>query len=345
MVRAKNTKVNASAKRLVELAEEYRRRKVWSGIPDSAVVLLRIESDSEPWIGAILGNGGIDEGLSLCRGAHSYAGFVDLQESLGQDDSVFDAIDVLILGYSPKRELPSQFCRILTQAGVRGDGSRLVPMFMARDAHSQARPLRQSDVRILTDVLRGLLACHKAGTIAPICCGPEQDQILQIRVENRGRTVEAERVPLPAECSAGATEPALDLSLLFQNLPELDTEYIVVRVRFPGQIENDDRAISAVSVLDTATDRIVGHGIAMGDAKQDVMKVLSDTLQGRGREGQRGRPRRMLFGDRQIFASLQSTLGDIGVKASYEPENPTYQAFRDNMGDFFNRPSGIELED
>ena len=86
-----------------------------------------------------------------------------------------------------------------------------MPVFMARDAHSQARPLRQSDVRILTEALSGLLACDEAGTIVPIRCGTAQEQILSIRVENGGLTVAAERIPLPPECLARRAGPVSKL--------------------------------------------------------------------------------------------------------------------------------------
>lgn len=319
---AKSRRVDPHARRLLDLAEQFRRARPWHDLDDAQPFLVELEEHEHPVTVQVLGAAGVEIGLSVFCGVDSYR--CALLATAGDPD-VFSSNDLWTVTWIKRRDLDDRFVRLLEHGGLRGDGNQLVPCIFACDAHHNPRPLRAAEVRRVGDVLRAVLECYKSGRLRPPSSPRNQRRMLRLRVGRGGKleNVSHEMVPEASVTSAQLFGPIL-LDPKLADLPILD-ESLAIAYSLAPPIANESRTTVILAAADATSGRVVGLEAFSGDPVEALPKLIEHTLVGhRELPGLRGRPRRVVFCSQRLFDAASPPLTDLGISAEFEPEAPIF---------------------
>jgi len=310
----------------LEAARNFHSRKLWKCFTNYDCFGVRIAGQEELMLGVVLGDAGEEYGLSLFRGPHAVVTLAGLLDPKGPDDDILEDMDTLGFSMEAFGNLPPDAQAMFHEGGQHPRYDEEVPSFLVKPAGCQGRLPDESEMVLLAQVLRAIVAADDNKMLKParlnarkgICvihvsgdAAHPEVTVTRERVEQEKRPT---RIPLlPARVDLG-------------RLPRLKATWLVGMPALPAGIEGDDRAMQMLLVVDDTSEFILqGKPVFSGDL-QEAASSLADVFQGKGLKGVRGLPGEILFSSRKLYEAMAPILEPVGVKCTFKPTIAKLQA-------------------
>lgn len=294
----------------------------WRRFGDHDVFAVRVPGEPLPMLAAIMGSAGQEFGVCFYRGPDALSILRRVTAGASPQETV-PLTDLLSLSVQPQNDLAAEFVGILREVKFEG---RLAPLFLAKPVGRRPRPPRGAELEILLSALAGITKAERAGLLRPTPMsgtGPAALWTVTVTGKANDPDVRAkyERFdtpePVPAE---------VDLPDDLRALPSSSARWLLGVPCMPVGIENDERQVRAVLIVDEASEKIV-QITPVFDADAGVAApILFDAFRGTNALGWRGVPAHIAIADRALHTALAPGLAVIGVETAYAPSLPLVDA-------------------
>ena len=302
---------------LFETATAFCDLRLWETYANAHCFAVKVEEEEHPLFASILGNGGEEFGLSLMRGEAGYDRLLTMF-SADFDDDAGEQMNILGFTMTPMALIPPDFRRPFQLAGPRWTArGAVVPFFLIKELGKRPRGLCVEDARLVLHVLKGVLKAHHGGLLTPKLLMPGGEMLtLTLSGDVADPDVGTAWIKYE-EGSAPTTGEAAPLVGGIESLPILPHRWFVGFPVLPIRIDNDDRTVRAVLVVDAASELILGTEVVAANDMREASNCLLHTL-----EQARGLPREMVFSSRQLFDAVAPGLESLGVTCTLQTELP-----------------------
>ena len=305
---------------LIQAASQLVDWQPWKQFSNFDCLGLSLPALNENMLAIVMGQGGDEFGLTLFRGpaaASSVAAMVDPQ-GMG-DDTLPDAD---LLGFSMSRfvDLPEEDQALYRQTGMIPRYDQSVPQFIAKPPGCRSRFPHDTELALLLPVLRGVTQAHRQQLLKP---APFDDEcgicILTLTGPPDSPHVSASRAPWPQP----APPPPFPLKTAeLAGLPHLETTWLTGLLPLPSGIQNDDRVVLLLILVEEDSERLIQARPVMSDQFNQAPQGIIDVFLGRGPDRQKGLPREIRFTSRKLYAALNPALAPLGITCLYQPDQP-----------------------
>ena len=311
---------------VLQAVAEFNRRKLWKRFSNYDCFGVRIAGQDELMLGVVLGGAGEEYGLSLFRGPSAASCLIALLDSVGLGDDALEDMDMLGFSMEAFGNLLPETQAALREAGQHPRYDEQVPHFLAKASRRRAGFPDESDLRLLLQVLRGVVEADKNKLLRPTRLDDEGGVcVLNVSGEAAAPQVTVTQERCPRD-EGSRTIPFLPEKLDVKGLPRLDATWLVGMPTAPVSIAGDDRITQMVLVVDEASERVFQGKPVMGGDFREAVKIVVNAFHGGGRRGQKGVPRKIVFSSRKLHDAMAPMLAPAGVECVYEPEIPALQA-------------------
>jgi hypothetical protein len=320
----------------IEAAGEFNSRRLWKRFSNCDCFGVLLPGQEELLLCSVMGEGGEEFGLMVVRGPQAIASFAALTAPEGSGDGAFEAIDMVGFTMGRFGDLDDSAQAVYRQAGLHPKFHDEVPDFLAKPANHRARLPKGEEWSLLRAVCRAaiLADCRKLLEPAELD-DPEGICILTVDGNPAEPEVSVCRES-PPEPSVGSQShrfaaSGVDLS----GLELLETTWLVATPPIPFSIEDDDRSMQMLLVLDESR----GMGLQAkpffaGDIGEAV-RNLADAFHGRMPNAPKGLPSRMVFTNRRLFEALSPVLEARDVTCLYQPDVPELDDLMEDFLEYF----------
>jgi hypothetical protein len=353
---------------LVNVAMELHARRLWQTVAPNAAFLIRVPDEASPLVATITGHAGTEYGLVLARGERAMADFVATMLGRGRGRAFMDRVSLLCLDVVPVVDLEPGLRQLSLDAGylVRHDG--LVPAVRSKPPQRRLRVANRTDLRIVRDCVRAILAIHDAGDFAPGTLDLRRRRIFEIVVEGESRDaiVRSGWTTFSEEVAAAAVPKVATFDDLPADLPRLDERWLLSCAapetsaedadgdegEFEEFEEVDDPDPEAAPgpeesvvlvVIEESSRRLVGV-VPLASLELDrVAEALKELFLGQsgetggGGERRRGLPREIAFVSEALRQSLDRALEKLGVATAFVRDHPVLTETLERLGETLDR--------
>jgi hypothetical protein len=302
-------------------AEAFHARKLWLEFENDDCFAVVVPGEEQPMLASIMGQSGQEYGLVLFRGPNACSCLMSMLDRDPQDMGV--AEETAFMGFSVGRydETPPFGRSFLARARFTGRHSDTVPCFLVMDAGRHPRAPTRDEVESLLYALKGILKARDTGILEPEPLRPGKETLTlviggdprdpEVSKEHRRYGVVALGIDSAAPCTA----------MELQDLPRLPSRWLIGFPTLPVTIQNDDRVVQSVLIVDETTELILtAHPVQGGT--HEAVDVVIRAFQGENAQKTRGVPEEILIANRELFNALWPALDSAGVPCRYEPAIP-----------------------
>jgi hypothetical protein len=323
------------AKAFVDAAVDLHRRRLWRDLDDTAPFLIRHPDEPHPFAAMILGDddSGID--LILFRGEHALADLTTPPQGSGDeefDDDDNDADDpssALTVRMSPIGDLLPDDRQLLADARFQVGHDGRAPCAMSRPSLRRPRMPTRSELRLLADCARAILAVAAKGELRPKRWNPRRKQIFELVIEpgSHGRDASSHLVPCPRASDASANRPSGARAPKLTELPRTGERWIAgfvdVPPNAPGRHLLGKRlflVIDAASHDLVILSRVAQEATASEETLAIAQVALEQAFCGQGVRQGAGCPGEIAFVSEDLVAAAGNSLHELGIATSVARE-------------------------
>jgi hypothetical protein len=273
------------------------------------------------------------EGINLAavRGDYAFHDLLQIHRRLEADRDTIDAATIISFAVTLLELVPEQMRdqlrRALPSAGLRDR----VPLILGKAPGRAPAGPSPDDVRLLLYLANGVIASHQRGTLA---CRPLEP----------GR-------PLPTltlSGEPGAPEiawalevhdliprrvPAFlppDLAKLRQ-LKKLNTIWYVGYWMMPAMVEDDDRTIHTLAVLEEPNYHCLALHALTGRNLAEAAAMLFTVFTGGNDVGLKGIPKKIVFENKSLHDTVAPALATLDASCRLEPDHAILRGFHQDL--------------
>jgi len=328
-----------------EAAVEFDGRRFWEEFSNFDCFAARVPGEDAPVLGVVMGQAGEQFGLSLYRGPQAPVHLAIMQSDEGPGDDYFEVMDMVGFTMDIFAELPPEAQAVLREADLHPRFNEPAPHFIVKRPGHQPRRPDESELRLLLFALRGALQADQRGQFHPgsldtregvptlLLGGDPRQPELSVTRERFETRPEARVLEFPSE------RPNLD------NLPRLDSTWLVGLPPTPTQVEGDDRSFQLLLVVDDDFETALQTRLVSAAEAGEASGALFDTMKGDNSFGLEGLPGTIIFSSRKLFNETAAILEGTGVKCRYKPSIPKLRRVMSELEDFMERGAPPEFED
>lgn len=306
-----------------EAAEEFHRRKLWKRFTNDDCFGLRIAGRDELMLGVVLGDAGEEYGLSLFRGPHAVSALTALLNPDGPGDDSLHDLDILGFSMEEFGDLTPDVQDFVRQACRHPKYKDQVPHFLAKPAGRHTRLPDESELALLRQVLRAVVAADKKKLLKPASLEDDTEIcVLNVSREPHDPDVTWEKVE---HVEHTATIRLLPATHKLRGLPRLKATWLAGMPVLPGAIEGEDRAMQLLLIVDQTRDLVLQGRPLFADDLKEAAKTVVDTFCGKGMVPTKGLPQKIIFSSSKLHDAMKPTLELLGVKCAYQPTIPELQ--------------------
>ncbi|HUT56469.1 MAG TPA: SEC-C metal-binding domain-containing protein [Phycisphaerae bacterium] len=304
----------------VEAAFEFDARRLWERFGGEDCFVVRAPGEASPMVGAIMGEGGEEFGLTLFRGEEAAACFRGLHDPLGPGDDLTERLDVLGFSMGPFGEMPPDSQALLRKAVGKPKKGDILPQFIAKPSGRLPRLPNTRELRTLLVALRGILEADRQGKMRPP--RPTGDRVLSLALtDDPDQPLDSVgREELPA--TAMPRQPASDLDADLSGLPLLEETWLAGLLTIPARIEGDDRSLQLLLIVDNESELVLDARPVFVDETAKAAEVMLSAFQRRGPSGRAGLPEEILFSSQSLHDAVAPAVEPLGVECVYLPTIP-----------------------
>ena len=319
-------------------AAALHERRMWERFTTLDCFGVRLPDRDEFLLGFVMGEGGEQYGLMLCRGPEAVAHFDALTVGDGADHDAFDAADVM--GFSMDRfgDLKPEAQAVFRKAGLRRRAGDRVPGIIVKPPHRRPRLPDADEWSLLRRVLAGVLRADEQRLIEPVDFDdPSGVWVLSITGDPDDPVVSVDREVLRHDDEGnGDTADAggfylsgadvfvswgLDLS----GLDRIDARWLVAAAPLPMGVEDDDRSMRMLLILDARAEQIRDAMPYFSDETDTPVERLKRAMK------QHGVPREIIFTSKSLHETVVPALEDQGVTCRHELDHSAIDALMDDL--------------
>ncbi|MEN8150173.1 MAG: hypothetical protein ABFS86_10135 [Planctomycetota bacterium] len=305
------------AKELVRATLEFHALKPWEAFGNEDIVALDMPGLDDLALASIMGAAGQEFGLNLFLGKGAAARLI---ENLLDDAATGEWVaEENILGFSLSRleDIPPSERSTLDLAGFQGRKEAIAPWVIAKNADRHPHRPGRDDLEILLYAVRGLIFALEDGLVesSHIVEG-DASPLLVLSGDPRRPDVRAEAIDLEALAPGDGPTPE-QLPPELAELPRRPVTWQVGYPVMPVAIDDDDRTVRGVFVLEPESGLLLGAGMVTDPAeagREFSRIVLEPAAEIEGAH----LPRRILFRNPALFRILAPGLRELGVEVSVE---------------------------
>ncbi len=319
-------------RKVVAAANEVHSRRLWTRFTNFDCFAIKAPGLTEPALAAVMGAAGEQYGLSLFRGPQAAASLAAVLEPEGLGDDGLDEMDVLSFNVDPFGSLLPDAQDFLRDAGLHPRYDEQVPSFMVKPPGREPRIPDDSELALLTLILRGIVEVDQKKLLQPgrlggregICVltisgDPDEPQV----------SVTREKWESPPRPQVGAVP--FDSSDL-RGLPLFKETWMVGTPPLPPGFLEGDRAAQLLLVADKRSRYVfTARPVVVGDLEEAIHAITG--VFRHGPDGRRGLPRQVIFSNRKLYEAMATTLESVGVKCTFTSAIPELQEIADDFLD------------
>ncbi len=275
------------------------------------------------------------EGLAFYRGAAAKGWVTHIYATQDLGDDVEQGADVLGFSLVPAEDMNPVLLATLRRAGAALPGIKDLPVFMAKRPFCRPRRPDDAELVVLTLVLRGLVEADRRGELEPTVSPSGQGLFaLEVTGDPAAPEVRARRQVWPDE--EPVPPPVAPLALPdLSGLPRLETTWLVGMPTLDVGVEDDERTVRFVAVLDAteAEPKLLDYDVGYADELGDAAEVFLRVFRGGAMGGRAGVPKRVAFSSRMLYEACAPGLREQGIDCEYRGTIPDVLAVRDALGE------------
>jgi hypothetical protein len=306
---------------LVAAATEFHSRRLWTRCGNDECFAVAVPEEEHPMFASIMGQAGEEFGIMLFRGAEARENLLSMLDSHPAEVEMPDTTAFMGFSMSRLAETPPFARSLLRKARAPCRRECVVPFFVAKDPGRRARGLKRDEVQKCLYVLKGILRAHEDGMLRPT---PLRDDAAVLTLTIRGDpldpTVSSDLQRYESAAPSNIV-PLPDVPRDLADLPRLQERWLIGFPSVPIHIQEDDRSVRLVMIVDEATELMLSAELVQGGAP-DALEVLYKTLRGQGPLEKKGLPGEILIAQRELFAVLRPVLDALGIACFHEPGMP-----------------------
>jgi len=312
---------------LIKSCVEFASLKLWERYDNCYYFAVETPDCESPAVVSIMGNGGIEFGLNVLRGPEAMDRMLEMRRPGPSHRNKTDKMD--LVGFSMERfgRMHPDFRKWIKATKYRARPSEWLPELLVKPPGKHADYPGDRDVRLLLYIVRGILASCGEGTFAPMNTDPSKGVFtLVLSGEPPDPRVRAE-VKRQESDRQDNVLPFVPAAARLRGLPILDATWIVGIIYLPTQIQDDDRTVSSVLVIDADSAFIVHCDLVMAGNTIEAAEVICDAFAGQldsGLSGVKGIPKTLIFCDRELYDTLKPILSASGVTCRLVPNHPIF---------------------
>ena len=304
----------------IEAAGEFNSRQLWLRFCNFDCFGVRLAGRDELVLCSVMGEGGEEFGLMVVYGPKAVENFAALTDPDCADDGTYEAIDMVgftmdLFGY-----LDDRTQAVYRQAGLHPKFDEEVPNVLAQSANRRPRLPNEEEWTLLLMVSRAAIEADRQDLLEPAEIN-DPDGICIVTVEgdpNRPQVSVSRECPTRTAVSSQSHRFAasgVDLT----GLERLETRWLVATPCLSISIEDDDRSMQMLLVLDEVTGMAVHAKPFFSGDIDEAVQALVEAFHGRIPGAPKGLPDRMVFSNRKLFEAMSPVLEGRGVMCVYEP--------------------------
>lgn len=334
-------KVDRHAKRLMTVSEKLRRRRLWEELGEREPYLIEHPDVDGAMVVIVLGDR-TEPGLAaFVSGANAWVTWLRVTEG---DETVGIPCVSWTVSWGTRGELDPRMLRVVDKAGLHGNHSQLVPCLAAKEVRHEPRPLRDSEVRILADVIDGVLECTKPDRPRPVRAPAGYECPLRVRIDRGGKLLEigyVEPPPTPWDLESAPVE----LLGEYDDLPRR-TDPVALGMA-TWQITGATRWPTAMAAIDSRTREIIESDTIVDLSGPRIAEFLNNLFCDNERR-EPGLPEQIIVQSYRLHRMLLEPLRQCGVEVVVDPGHPafeTYERVAEAIENLLERPEDIDLDD
>jgi len=301
----------------------------WESIVDDQIFSIEDEVSGETYYASILGNAGMNFGLSFARGAAGLRTMGSLvQEDIGCDEAVLEADKLAISAHVG--DFPPTYRKFLRAAAGPNESLRGMPFILAMDAGSMPRVPSEDEIGLLARAVAAVADLVDRGALKPAPFRPGAP--MPCIVLRRDGGVDLKKVTPVFERMefAEAHIPEERLAAV-RALPRLDRTLLVSCSIAPVPVQEGQARMFIT--FDVESGRVLdGLGVLHGQL-HTIAERLLDAF---GKIG--GLPSEIQTDSRFFYEGLKSTLSELGIRVLCVDEIPKLAELRESLAKFMRHP-------
>lgn len=279
-------------------------------------------------------------GLNIHLGPY---GLWNLQ-TISMSDRPKDAMSVINvvwgITFDKMNTLPPKYKRAIK--GLSLDiplGSR-VPLLMVKEKGKHIRTMNKAEQRVALYFVSALIKHVRSKGKAPV----------SLNFENTYLTLELSGPPEDPDILADFFEhrivapnqqiPEIHPPESTRNAPRTDNVWIVGSCDTPVVIEDDDREISLMLVLDANAGLVLMADVFASNEIEHAAKGLFELFEGKKKsligEPHEGLPAEIIFADKQLYQLLENSMEELAIKSHFDDTLPAWKNALDNLENTLN---------
>jgi Domain of unknown function (DUF6930)/Antitoxin Xre/MbcA/ParS C-terminal toxin-binding domain len=303
----------------VRAAREFAALELWRDYADDEVFGVRVPGEPHPLYCAILGRAEAEVGLGIMRGETAARDVRNLLLETGHGDDPLDSAHQMSLTMGRLRDVPSQYRKFLTRAGIQARRDARVPVFITKEPGKPGRGINQTEALLFLYALRGIITACELDRPEPTIFGASDEiPVLAVSGDPLCPEVSTAQELIPPEVLDDLTDlSGLPRDLSF--LPRLDATWQVGFQPISASVREDDRSTRALLVVDVESELVLFTEVLMGRDINGAVDAFYGVVEGRSPTDPLGLPERLVISNRPLFDALAPDLADAGVNCDYDP--------------------------
>lgn len=313
-------KVDRHAKRLTTVTEKLRRRRLWDELGEGEPYLIEHPDVDGAMVVVVLGDR-IEPGLAaFLSGPNAWVTWIRVTEG---DETVGIPCVSWTVSWGTRGELDPRMLRVVDKAGLHGNHSQLVPYLAAKEVRQEPRPLRDSEVRTLADVIDGILECTKPGHPRPVRAPAGYECPLRVRIDRGGKLLEigyVEPPPTPWDLDSAPVE----LLGEYDDMPRR-TDPIALGIA-TWQVTGATRGPTVMAAIDARTREIIQSETILDLSGPRIAEFLNDVFSEDERR-EPSLPEQIIVQSYHLQRMLLEPLRQYGVEVVVDPGHRAFEAY------------------
>ncbi len=327
---------------LLRAAFEFDRLHLWEILDFDEAVAFVVPGEEHPVFATVMGQAGEEFGMTFTVGPHAVWNLRQLLYPQHSEKRVREMVSIWGLTLTRQKDLPPELKRAVKSSSVKRPTGAKVPWVLVKEAGKQARNPTKREQEIFLYCISGLMKHVKSEGDPPL---PLEDakQILTLTLSGEPKdpeiqaTVRAYAIVAPDDAST----PTLLPPGAVRHAPRIGGTWIVGFPVVPAAIEDDDREVRLLLVVDAVSGMVLHVNAMPGDQLEGAVASFFDLISGNGNSPMgktiKGLPDEIIFADESLQEALRSSFKALGVSFRFDDEHPSWTEAVEGLATFMSR--------